>query len=74
MGPRNSNHGSIYFFHDPEFESEHKATLIRQVQNGRMDRETSEEMKDRAGIIGQVTDLDRDGSGELRAVQRSSGC
>jgi transposase len=60
-GRRQSEHGSIYFFQDPELEAEQKGALLRKVEQGRLGRETYEEKKERAGIIGLVSDLDRDG-------------
>ena len=60
-GRRQSEHGPIYFFQDPELEGEQKGALLRKVEQGRLDRETYEEKQERAGIVGLVSDLDRDG-------------
>lgn len=60
-GRRQSEHGPIYYFRDPELEGEHKSALLGRVEDGRLTREEYEEKKDKAGIIAFVSDLDRPG-------------
>lgn len=60
-GRRHSEHGPIYFFKDPELEGEQKGALLRKVDDGRLDEASYEEKQERAGIIGVVSDMDREG-------------
>lgn len=60
-GRRRSKHGPIYYFEDPELAGEQEATLLRKVEQGRLSEEAYREKKERAGIIGLVSDLERDG-------------
>lgn len=60
-GRRHTDHGTLYLFEDPELRGEQEAALLRKVEEGRLDQAAYEEKKERAGVIGLVSDLDREG-------------
>lgn len=60
-GRRHTEYGTLYFFEDPELRGEQEAALLRKVEEGRLDQEAYEAKKERAGVIGLISDLDREG-------------
>ena len=53
--------GIIYFFYDPRLRGEEEMALLRRVEGGKMSVKEFEERKKVAGVIGLLSNLDKDG-------------
>lgn len=60
-GRKKTELGYLYLFYDPLLRGEEEKGLLRKVENGGMSLEEFEEKKRVAGVIGLVSDLDKDG-------------
>ena len=58
-GKKRTELGNLYLFYDPQLRGEEEMALLRRVENERTDREF-EERKNVAGVIGLLSNLDRD--------------
>lgn len=53
--------GYVYLFDDPKLRGEEESSLLRKVEKGKLAMKEFEEKKKVAGIIGILSDLDREG-------------
>lgn len=53
--------GDLYFFYDPQLRGEEETALLRRVENDKLTMEEFENDKKVAGIMGLLTNLDKDG-------------
>ncbi|MFQ6077470.1 MAG: transposase [Candidatus Bathyarchaeia archaeon] len=60
-GKRHTELGTLYIFEDPVLRGEEEAALLRRVEKGEMTMGEFEEKRRVAGIIGLMSDLDKDG-------------
>ena len=60
-GVKKTKYGRLYIFEDPVLRGEQDAALLRKLEKGEIDRNTYEEKKRLAGIIGIISDLDKNG-------------
>jgi len=60
-GKRQTDHGYLYLFDDPELRGEEESALLKKVELERIDMKEFERKKRAAGIIGILSDMDLDG-------------
>ncbi len=60
-GRKKSDLGYVYFFNDPEVKGEQESTLLGHVRNDKITLDRFEKKKQVAGMIGIISDLDKDG-------------
>jgi len=60
-GKKRTELGNLYLFYDPQLRGEEEMALLRRVENERMSAREFEERKKVAGVIGLLSNLDRDG-------------
>ncbi len=58
---KKSDYGVTYFFDDPKVRGDQETALLKSVKKGTITLEEFEEKRKLAGIIGIISDLDRDG-------------
>ncbi len=58
---KKTKYGRLYIFEDPVLRGEQDAALLRKLEKSEIDRNTYEEKKQLAGIIGIISDLDKNG-------------
>lgn len=58
---RKSDYGYTYFFDDPKIRGDQEAALLKSVEKGAITLKEFEEKRKLAGIIGIISDMDRDG-------------
>lgn len=58
---KKSELGNIYIFEDPKLRGEEESALLRKVEMGRISMKEFEEKRKRAGIIGIISDMNREG-------------
>lgn len=60
-GRRHYDLGTVYLFDDPQLRGDQQEALLKKNVQGDLSTEEYERKKERAGIIGMLTDLDRSG-------------
>lgn len=60
-GRKKTELGNLYLFYDPQLRGEEEKGLLRKVENGKISVKEFEERKKVAGVIGLISDLDKDG-------------
>lgn len=60
-GKKKCDRGFVYFFEDPKVKGEQLTSLLKQVDQRKIDLKQYEDKKKLAGIIGIISDLDKDG-------------
>ncbi|KXB00515.1 hypothetical protein AKJ40_01175 [candidate division MSBL1 archaeon SCGC-AAA259M10] len=58
---RHTDIGTLYLFDDPKLRGDQEAALLQKLGKGALTREKYEKKRERAGIIGIISDLDRPG-------------
>ena len=53
--------GYVYYFEDPKIRGEEEATLLKQVESGKLTMAEFEKIRKDVGIISLISDLDKDG-------------
>lgn len=60
-GRKNTDLGIVYFYEDPKIRGEQETTLLKRVMKGTITNDEYEEKRKVAGIVGLISDLDKDG-------------
>jgi len=60
-GKKKSDYGFVYFFDDPVVRAEQETTLLKNVEKDKLTLKEFEKKRKSAGIIGIISDLDKDG-------------
>lgn len=61
-GRRRCDRGYIYFYDDPKVRGEQETALLKRVKKGKISMDDFEKKKEYAGIIGIMSDLDKNGA------------